>query len=139
MRRVSVPVGVAVAVFEGVTLQEVLQAHLETEPVPPSVLLHQPVPARLEALLLRCLAKDPAQRPAGARELREALEACHGDVGPWTQDTARAWWERERQRLAVRQEAGGGASEAPTRNRDVDLDLDVAERHLYDAPTAPLR
>jgi len=34
----------------------------------------------------------PSDRPASAREVAEALEACH--LLPWTQDDAVTWWER---------------------------------------------
>jgi hypothetical protein len=48
------------------------------------------VPAALEALVLRGLAKDPEDRPASAAAFREALLRL--DVPRWTQEDARAWW-----------------------------------------------
>ena len=52
-------------VFQGRTLVEVCSHHLHTTPEPPSKRLDSPVPADLEALVLECLEKDPARRPAG--------------------------------------------------------------------------
>ena len=48
-----------------------LRKHVEEAPLPPSRLA--PVPAALEAIVLRCLAKDPADRYASAEELGAAL------------------------------------------------------------------
>jgi hypothetical protein len=59
------------------------------------------VPADLEALLLRGLAKAPADRPPSAAAFREALLRC--EVPPWREEDARGWWrthgERARQRV----------------------------------------
>ncbi len=63
-------------VFTGRSVPEVCGHHLHSVPVPPSARLGAPIPADLEALILRCLEKDPAQRPADANELRNALRAC---------------------------------------------------------------
>jgi serine/threonine-protein kinase len=62
-------------------------------PLRPSERLGKPVSADLEALLMRCLAKNPAARPANARELDEALSRCrsHGD---WTREMAEEWWRK---------------------------------------------
>jgi serine/threonine-protein kinase len=80
-------------VFDGRTLVEVCSHHLHSRPEPPSSRLGGPVPPDLEALLLGCLEKDPARRPEGARDLRRRLEACAA-FGGWTEEQARAWWER---------------------------------------------
>ncbi len=79
-------------VFQGRTLVEVCSHHLHTKPEPPSSRSKEPVPADLEALVLDCLEKDPARRPAGAREVRRRLETC-ASFGGWTEADARAWWE----------------------------------------------
>jgi serine/threonine-protein kinase len=78
-------------VFEGQTLVEVCSHHLHTPPEPPSTRVERPVPADLEALILDCLAKSPADRPAGAHALRRRLEACE-DFEGWTSEDARSWW-----------------------------------------------
>jgi serine/threonine-protein kinase len=79
-------------VFEGRTVVEICSHHLHTDPVPPSERLGAKVPEMLEEIVLRCLAKDPGERPQSAEELRELLRACE-DVGLWTQSQARGWWE----------------------------------------------
>jgi hypothetical protein len=100
-------------VFEGRTSIEVLSHHLHSEPVAPSVRLGEPVPADLEAVLLDCLKKDPAQRPPGADELRRRLQACR-DVGPWPLADARKWWDRHteavRARRKIEADAGSGST-----------------------------
>jgi serine/threonine-protein kinase len=80
-------------VFGGATTVEVCSHHLHTRPDPPSERLGRPVPAGLERLVLACLEKDPALRPASALDLRDALGAL-ADVGHWGEREAREWWER---------------------------------------------
>jgi serine/threonine-protein kinase len=84
-------------VFSGATLVEVCSHHLHTRPEPPSTRLGRPVPPALEAILLACLEKDPEQRPASALALRDALRQVPG-VAEWSEDDARAWWDRWRTR-----------------------------------------
>jgi serine/threonine-protein kinase len=61
------------------SLRESLQATLERAPDPGS--LHWPeIPPALEALLQRCLAHEPAQRPAGAALVLAELEAISDSV-----------------------------------------------------------
>ena len=91
-------------VFKGKSVVEICSHHLHTEPLPPSQRVDRPpsappVPADLEALVLRCLAKSPAGRPASAEELRTALAAC-ADAGSWTAADARAWWTEHGAALA---------------------------------------
>jgi serine/threonine protein kinase len=52
----------------------------------------QPLPASLEALIARCLAKSPHERPASAEEVAAALDLLLFDL-PWTNGDARAWWD----------------------------------------------
>lgn len=77
-------------VFTGKTTVEICAKHLSLAPEPPSVRLGQPIPADLEALILACLQKDPARRPASAAELVERLRKL--DVVPWDSSQALDWW-----------------------------------------------
>ncbi len=80
-------------VFDRKTALETLHDHTSTPPVPPSQRVATPVPADLEAVLLACLAKDPADRPEGARVL-EARLAATSAAGRWSAADAERWWER---------------------------------------------
>src|SRR5262249_36511476 len=65
--------------------------HAREEPVPPSQRAGKPVSAGLEAVLMKCLVKDPAGRPGDAAELLRDLDACE-IAGTWTAADAAAWW-----------------------------------------------
>jgi serine/threonine-protein kinase len=80
--------------FEAETTREMLQAHVERTPSPPSQLAPG-VPAGLDAIVLRCIAKSPDDRFATAAELRDALRAV--DHPPrWTGADAARWWAEHR-------------------------------------------
>lgn len=78
-------------VFEGRTHYEVISHHLQTAPVPASERTELPVPPELDRIVLDCLAKDPAQRPASARELARRLAAVPFER-PWSAESAESWW-----------------------------------------------
>ena len=84
-------------VFAGKSPLETIHHHLQTEPEPLSRRLGRAVPEDLEALILRCLAKDPDQRPESARTLAKALAACAG-VQPWDEAVAQSYWHARAQR-----------------------------------------
>jgi serine/threonine-protein kinase len=72
-------------VFNGSSIVEICSHHLHTQPEAPSSRLGHDLPVELEAVVMRCLAKDPSARWSSARELREALEACDcADEGRFT-------------------------------------------------------
>jgi hypothetical protein len=78
-------------VFTADTPMDVMLKHVSEAPVPPAQVLGKPISDDLERLILRCLAKDPSERPADAGALLEALERCSVE-GSWGQAEARAWW-----------------------------------------------
>jgi tetratricopeptide (TPR) repeat protein len=65
------------APFEGESLLGILEATVSEPPPPPSK-LRPGIPARLEQVCLRCLAKDPAERPRSAASLAEELATVAG-------------------------------------------------------------
>jgi len=81
------------AVFEGAGLYEVVSKHLHGTPDPPSKHAPHAVPAELDAVVLACLEKDPARRPATAHALAERL-AQVPLAERWGDDEARAWWQQ---------------------------------------------
>src|SRR5262249_21174680 len=61
--------------FPGETVAELRRAHVEESVIPPS--RHRPdIPPDLEAIVLRCLEKDPEARFPHARDLEAHLAAC---------------------------------------------------------------
>jgi serine/threonine-protein kinase len=59
--------------FEAERPAAMMAAHLTEPPAPPSAKRGHPVPAELEAIVMRCLAKAPAERLPSARAVAEAL------------------------------------------------------------------
>ncbi|MBN8249410.1 MAG: serine/threonine protein kinase, partial [Verrucomicrobia bacterium] len=79
--------------FDGATPEEIWKQQQFAEPIPPGRRSGNPVSAPLEALLLRCLAKDPEQRPQDMAALAAALRECPR-FGDWTPERGRVWWRR---------------------------------------------
>jgi len=87
-------------VFEATSPMLMLVQHINKEPEPPSKLSELDIPPALDEVILSCLEKDKAERPASAEELDARLGAI--DLGKtWSADRARQWWERHRPRRSV--------------------------------------
>jgi serine/threonine protein kinase len=80
-------------VFSGTTIGEILVQHVKATPERPSSILGHPLSADLEELLMRCLAKEPAERPADARRMESDLSECSA-ASQWSCDAAEDWWSR---------------------------------------------
>jgi serine/threonine-protein kinase len=78
-------------VFEGPSVIKVMSDHVHTPPAPPSSRSELPIPPELDTLILECLEKDPAKRPATASALQSRLQAIPITT-PWTRERAEAWW-----------------------------------------------
>lgn len=83
-------------VFSRSSVDDTLRAHVDA-PIPElRPLVDGWLPVELEAVIVRCLAKDPVDRPA-AHELAEVLrDIAIPDEHAWTRDTATAWWAEPR-------------------------------------------
>lgn len=68
------------------------------------------IPPELDQLIVDCLAKDPADRPASAREAMHRMDAI-AFATPWDWDHARQWWERHEAEL---KQGRAGAARAGT-------------------------
>jgi hypothetical protein len=77
-------------VFDEPSPVAVALAHVQKQPVRPSERTELSLPSSLEDLIMRCLAKNPEDRPQNAMELALALEAS--DVGTWTRNESEHWW-----------------------------------------------
>ena len=78
-------------VFEEKGATAMVLAHVQKTPVPPSEHSAMDVPESLDRLVMMCLAKDPAARPAGAGEMAKLLAGC-GGFDLWTREEAEPWW-----------------------------------------------
>jgi serine/threonine-protein kinase len=77
-------------VFDAETTFQMIAKHMRNEPVPPSMRSRVQIPQALEDLVLKCLRKSVEERPATARDIREALEAIR--LPKWTEAEAAALW-----------------------------------------------
>ena len=108
-------------VFEGASVVEVCAQHLTTEPERPSMVSGRAVSVELESVILRCLAKDPADRYPGGGELSAAL--AHLRLDGWSWKQARAWWDEH-------SPAAHDDEPAPLTERTI-LDIDLQTRRTH--------
>src|SRR5262249_37581386 len=91
--------------FAGRSGVKLLAAHLY-EPPPPLTADRPEVPAELEAVVLKCLAKVATDRYPNVRSVDAALTECNA-VKQWTEENAAAWWQ-----LQLGSRATTGSSQA---------------------------
>lgn len=77
--------------FSSKNVLELLAAHRNVE-VPPPSKLNTEISTSLEQVILKCMAKNPADRFQDADELRRALDQCPLS-NPWGPDEAAGWWK----------------------------------------------
>lgn len=78
-------------VFDEHDAMRFLVAHLTEEPRRPSAHVRE-VPADLEAVIMRCLEKEPQDRYPDMEALAHALQQC-AEHGRWTSRHAQAFWQ----------------------------------------------
>jgi len=79
-------------VFEGESVVDICNQHLDRAPVPPSKRTPTPISTDLEEIILRCLSKRREDRPQSAEALAEMLSCCTA-AGSWTRAAAEQWWQ----------------------------------------------
>lgn len=82
---------------------KVLLAHAHQPPLPLRR-LDDRLPVDLEEIVLRCLAKEPAERFADVASLAAALRACQA-AGEWDHHSAARWWQDNGSQPAQREPA----------------------------------
>jgi len=78
-------------VFEAQSAMAMALAHVQTPPIPPSQRTELDVPPELEALIMDCLAKSPADRPQSVREIARRLGSIRVP-NRWCSSQAEDWW-----------------------------------------------
>lgn len=79
--------------FKGQSPIQIMMAQINETPEPLSN-YRDDIPADVEAIILKCLAKKPEDRFSSALELRDALIACKCS-GDWTIRKASQWWAQQ--------------------------------------------
>jgi serine/threonine-protein kinase len=102
--------------FEGGTAVEVCIQHVTQSPRRPSEAAPVAISPAFEDILMKCLAKRPAERYATAAELADALEALPPPTD-WSKADAAAWWDAFRRSQA----RSAAVSATPTLTVTVDF------------------
>jgi serine/threonine protein kinase len=89
--------------FEGETVRDIFNHHLETQPEPPGARGGVSVSPILEQIILRCLEKDPARRPQNMTDLASSLGQCPA-AGAWTESLRTDWWSRNKAAIETNQQ-----------------------------------
>jgi hypothetical protein len=108
-------------VFDGDSVVDLCQKHVDTPPVPPSERIKTTIPAELESALLACLEKSRAKRPQTARDLSLLIGRCR-EAREWSIEDADAWWGRHERGQASVSHSAAGATRTTTRQYDVTID-----------------
>ncbi len=98
--------------FTSKNVLELLVAHQNSVVAPPSRLAPM-IPADLDQIILKCMAKKACDRFQDADELRKALDQC-GVANQWGPEQAATWW----------QETSGRTIEVPIEKSPVEATMD---------------
>lgn len=86
-------------VFDSGNVLEIMRAHVETPPLPPSRRVDRAISRELELLILMCLEKSPADRPQSAAEMVTLLAQCVPEQA-WSAADATGWWQQHQGTVA---------------------------------------
>jgi eukaryotic-like serine/threonine-protein kinase len=89
-------------------------AHVQKEPIPPSQRTELAIPAELEAIIMRLLAKKPEDRLRSAQELQRQLRLIRPRIKAWCEDLASNWWHTNLPETAARNKPMLHDDEQPT-------------------------
>ncbi len=78
-------------VFDGMNPMAVMAAHAHQAPKPIADRVSATIDPGLDTVIMACLAKDPADRPATALELSRRLSVLDVERG-WSEEQASTWW-----------------------------------------------
>jgi serine/threonine-protein kinase len=78
-------------IFPNKSFVEVVKMHVTKMPEPPSARIGAAMPEDLERVVMKCLAKKPADRYASIDAMAADLEACE-DAHGWSGEMAERWW-----------------------------------------------
>ncbi|MFT7580112.1 MAG: serine/threonine protein kinase, partial [Myxococcota bacterium] len=79
-------------VFQSPNAMKAMLSHANEVPAPPSSMTELTIPPAYDALVARCLSKDPADRPGSTAAVADLLRAIP-IAEAWTQTRAAAWWK----------------------------------------------
>ena len=83
----------AMTPFEGDSSAEICAKKLNEDPIDPRLRLDVNFPADLVRILMKCLSRDPNERPETVEQLGSRLLKCkHAEL--WAQQDAALWWKQ---------------------------------------------
>ena len=114
-------------VFEADTPMKMFLQHMQATPIPPSLRSELSIPREVDELVLKCLEKEPANRPQNAEEVLRMIRNCRSAavVGPRQRarlvadEPARA--DRRADRRGSGARARGPAARPAVRDQEGDL------------------
>ncbi|MBW1873102.1 MAG: serine/threonine protein kinase, partial [Deltaproteobacteria bacterium] len=80
-------------VFERDSVEDMIEDHVDSEPIRLGVRAKLAVPVTLEDIIHNCLNKNPAKRPQSVRDLARQLSAVPLTEA-WTEERAKSWWDK---------------------------------------------